>query len=186
MSESSVANAVLWGVQIFLALFFLGAGAPKILGRGIERWTGFTELARPMVIFTGIAEVLGAIGLVLPTATGVLPWLTPIAAIGLGLIVLMASGFHTRARERLEALETALWASIAAMIAIGRWDLVASRIDVRPAVIVLALAVLVPAVIVNLVILLRRPPRNPANVTPRRAPTLDLRAPHALPDRTSR
>jgi hypothetical protein len=57
-------NNVLWGVQIFLALFFLGAGAPKLLGRGLERWTGFSGLARPLVIFIGWAEVLGAAGLV--------------------------------------------------------------------------------------------------------------------------
>ena len=29
------ANLVLWGVQLFLALFFLGAGAPKVSGRGL-------------------------------------------------------------------------------------------------------------------------------------------------------
>ena len=157
MHDSSIANAVLWGVQIFLALFFLGAGAPKILGRGIERWTGFSDLARPQVVFTGIAEVLGAAGLVLPMATGVMPWLTPLAAIGLALIVLMASGFHVRAGERLEAIETGLWASIAATIAIGRWDLVAVRLEMPPSAIVVALAVLVPAAIANVIILVRRP-----------------------------
>jgi hypothetical protein len=45
-----VLDLILWSVQGFLALFFLAAGAPKVLGRGLERWTGFSELARPMVI----------------------------------------------------------------------------------------------------------------------------------------
>src|SRR2546426_8064522 len=124
MSVMSVSNIVLWSVQGFLALVFLAAGAPKLIGRGIERWTGFSELARPMVVFIGITEVLGAAGLVLPMATGILPWLTPLAAVGLAIIVLMAAGFHLRADERLNAIEAALWASIAAVIAIGRWDLV--------------------------------------------------------------
>jgi hypothetical protein len=159
MSDYHLLDRVLWGVQGFLALFFLFAGAPKILGRGIDRWTGFSDLPRTQVVFTGIAEVLGAAGLVLPMATGVMPWLTPLAAMGLALIVLMASGFHLRADERLEALETALWASIASVIAIGRWDLVAEHITRPPALLVGALAVLVPAAIVNVVVLVRRPVR---------------------------
>ena len=151
-------NVVLWSVQGFLALFFLAAGAPKLIGRGMERWTGFSELPRAMVVFIGVTEVLGAAGLVLPMATGVLPWLTPLAAIGLAIIVLMATGFHLRADERINALETGLWASIAVVIAIGRWDLlVASHSYVAPWVLVAAVGVLVPAVIINLVVLFRRP-----------------------------
>jgi uncharacterized membrane protein YphA (DoxX/SURF4 family) len=157
MNAAHVSNLVLWGVQIFLALFFLAAGAPKILGRGMDQWTGFSELPRVQVIFIGITEVLGAVGLVLPMATGVLPWLTPLSAVGLGIIVLMATGFHLRADERLNALETGLWASIAGAIAIGRWDLVASRGDVPSLVLVAALGLLVPAAIVNVVVLLKRP-----------------------------
>ena len=151
-------NVVLWSVQGFLALFFLAAGAPKLIGRGMERWTGFSELPRAMVVFIGVTEVLGAAGLVLPMATGVLPWLTPLAAIGLAIIVLMATGFHLRADERINALETGLWASIAVVIAIGRWDLLAaSHSYIAPWVLVAAVGVLVPAVIINLVVLFRRP-----------------------------
>src|SRR5262249_6464169 len=84
-------NAVIWGVQIFLALFFLGAAFPKLTGRGLERWTGFSKLPRGLVLGIGTAEVLGSMGLVLPMATGILPWLTPLAAIGLAINVLMAS-----------------------------------------------------------------------------------------------
>ena len=150
-------NLVLWSVQVFLALFFLAAGAPKLIGRGLERWTGFSELPRPMVVFIGLTEVLGAAGLVLPMATGIVPWLTPLAAVGVGIIVLMATGFHLRADERVNALETGLWASIAAVIAIGRWDLVPTLTPAAAGGLVLALALLVPAVIINLVVLFRRP-----------------------------
>jgi uncharacterized membrane protein YphA (DoxX/SURF4 family) len=157
MNATNLVNPVLWGVQVFLALFFLAAGAPKILGRGMERWTGFAEMPRTQVIFIGVAEVLGAAGLVLPVATGLLPWLTPLAAVGLAIIVLMATGFHLRADERLNAVETVLWASIAGVIAIGRWGLVASMPGIPPWVLVAAPAVLVPAAIVNVIVLLRRP-----------------------------
>jgi hypothetical protein len=155
MNEMNVLNVALWSVQGFLALFFLAAGAPKLIGRGIDRWTGFSDLPRPQVVFIGLTEVLGAAGLVLPMMTGVLPWLTPLAALGLAIIVLMASGFHQRADERLAALETGLWASIAGVIAIGRWDLVAS-VGVAPWILVAAMSVLVPSVIINLIVLTKR------------------------------
>src|SRR3989454_9038206 len=156
--NGNILNVVLWSVQGFLALFFVAAGAPKLIGRGMERWPGFSELPGAMVVFIGVTEVLGAAGLVLPMATGVLPWLTPLAAIGLAIIVLMATGFHLRADERVNALETGLWASIAAVIAIGRWDLVvAAHAYAPPWVLVLALGLLVPAVILNLIVLFKRP-----------------------------
>ena len=157
MNEMNVLNLVLWSVQGFLALFFLAAGVPKLIGRGLERWTGFSDLARPLVVFIGVTEVLGAPGLVLPMATNILPWMTPLAAVGLAIIVLMAAGFHLRADERLEALETGLWASLAALVAIGRWDLLASRADLPPWVLVAALGLLVPSVILNAIVLLKRP-----------------------------
>jgi hypothetical protein len=150
-------NLILWSVQGFLALFFLAAGLPKISGRGLEKWVGFSDLPRPLVISIGAAELLGAAGLVLPMATGILPWLTPLAAIGLAVNVLMASGFHIRAGEWLNAVETTQWASIAAIIAIGRWDLVATRANIPQWVLIAALGVLVPSAIVIVIILFRRP-----------------------------
>ena len=160
MNGMNTLNVVLWSVQGFLALFFLAAGAPKLIGRGLERWTGFSDVPRPLVVFIGLTEVLGAIGLVLPMVTGVVPWLTPLAAVGLAVIVLMATGFHLRADERINALETGLWASIAAVIALGRWDLVASHTYAPAGGLVAALGLLVPAVIINLVVLFRRPVNN--------------------------
>ena len=158
MDAMNVLNVVLWGVQGFLALFFLAASVPKISGRGIERWTGFSDLPRSQVVFIGFAEVLGAAGLVLPMATGVLPWLPPLAAIGLAINVLMATGFHLRADERLNAVETGLWAGIAAAVAIGRWDLVGSGADVSPWILVAGLGLLVPVAIINVIVLWKRPP----------------------------
>src|SRR5919204_5824404 len=178
MTDISLLNLVLWSVQAFLALFFLAAGAPKLIGRGIERWTGFADLPRAQVVVIGFAEVLGAAGLVLPMLTGVLPWLTPLAAVGLAIIVLLAAGFHLRADERLNALETGLWASIAAVVAIGRWALIAS-VDVPPWVLAAALGLLVPAAIVNVIVLLRRPVRS---ATPRPVPwTGPVQSPQRLP-----
>ena len=153
----NILHIVLWSVQGFLALFFVAAGAPKVIGRGIERWTGFSDLPRALVVLIGVTEVLGAAGLVLPMATGIMPWITPLAAVGLATTVLMAAGFHLRADERLPALETVLWAGIATVVAIGRWDLVASLADFSPSILVTALGLLVPMAIINVIVLWRRP-----------------------------
>jgi outer membrane lipopolysaccharide assembly protein LptE/RlpB len=95
-------------------------------------------------------------------ASGIAPWLTPLAAIGLTTTVLMAAGFHLRANEYLEAVETMLWASVTTTVAIGRWELVVASVHVPPGTIVAALAVLVPAAIVNVAILVARPVRTAA------------------------
>lgn len=47
-----------------------------------------------MVRFIGLSEVLGAIGLILPAALRIKPVLTPIAAIGIAIIMIMATGYH--------------------------------------------------------------------------------------------
>jgi hypothetical protein len=57
----------------------------------------------------------------------------------------MATGFHLRADERLNAVETGLWAGIAAAVAIGRWGLVSSRADGSPWILVVACWYLQPS-----------------------------------------
>ncbi len=157
MYATGILNIVLWSVQGLLALLFLFAGVPKLLGRGLEQWTGFVELPRAEVVLIGLMEVMGAAALVLPMAIGILAWLTPLAALGLAVIVLMATGFHLRGNEYINAIETALWASISVVVAVGRWDLVATRASLPAWVLVGALAVLVPAAIINVIVLLKRP-----------------------------
>jgi hypothetical protein len=94
-------------------------------------------------------------------ATGILPWLTPLAAIGLAINVLMATGFHVRADERLKAVATTLWAAIAGIIAIGRWNLIdQAGLRISPRALVGALAVLLPTMIAIAIIIYRRPAIN--------------------------
>ena len=149
-------HVLLWIAQGLLALFFFAGGAPKVLGRGIDAWVGFCDLPRAEVILIGVTEVLAAAGLVLPEASGTLPWLTPLAAIGLTVIGLMAAGFHARANEWLNILETSLLACIAGVIAIGRWHLITSSTDIPAWTLIVALCLLLPAAIINVTVLLRR------------------------------
>jgi hypothetical protein len=153
----------LWSAQGLLGLFFLAVGLPKVAGKGLDRWSGFDLLPRGLVVLVGVTEVLGAVALVVPMAAGSLTWTTPLAALGLGVTVLMAVGFHLRAQEALEALETALWAGICAVVVVGRWDQLVPDARVgAPWVLVAALGALVPAVVVNLGVLARRPVRTGA------------------------
>jgi len=143
----------------FSGLLFSRAAFPKLTGRGLDRWTGFSSLPRGLVLGIGIGEVLGSVGIVLPMATGILPWLTPLAAMGLAINVLMATGFHVREDERLKATATTLWAAIAGIIAIGRWNLIAQAAKViSPRALVASLAVLLPAVIIIVTIVYLHPP----------------------------
>ena len=52
---NTTSHVVLWIAQGFLALFFLAGGAPKVLGRGLDDWTGFSDLPRAQVILVGVA-----------------------------------------------------------------------------------------------------------------------------------
>jgi hypothetical protein len=73
----------------------------------------------------------------------------------------MASGFHVRAAEWLPAVETALWAAVAGSVAIGRWAGIASGPPLPSETLTVAIAVLVPSIIVNLALLARRPVAPP-------------------------
>ena len=84
-------NIALWIVQALLAALFLFAGGMKLV-TPIEEMT--REIAMPgwFLRFIGVAEVLGALGLILPWLTGIRPGLTPLAAAGLSIIMVGAVG----------------------------------------------------------------------------------------------
>ena len=92
-----------WIVAGLLALAFLFSGAVKLV-RSREQVIGMgmrfaEDFSSPVVKLIGAAEVLGAIGLVLPPLTGIAPVLAPIAAIGLGIIMIGAVVVHVRRSE---------------------------------------------------------------------------------------
>ncbi len=121
-------NIALWIVQILLALVFLMAGILKttqtkkaLLERGLDWVEDFSTGA---VRTIGVLELLGAIGLILPALTGILPWLTPLAATGLMLTMIGAAIVHIRRKEYQGIIFNAVLFLMAAFVAYGRFVLV--------------------------------------------------------------
>jgi hypothetical protein len=108
-----------------------------------------------------VFEILAATALVVPLLVDRYEWTAPLAAIGIAAVSLMASGFHVRAGEGLPAVETALWASLAGAIAVARWNETSTAPSFPEELLLPALPVLVLAIVLNLVVLARRPAEPP-------------------------
>jgi putative oxidoreductase len=93
-------NIALWVVQGLLALLFLMSGSIKAftpLATMRKKMTWANDFPAAFVRFLGLAELLGAIGLIAPAVTGIQSWLTLAAA--LGLVMVSASVFHASRRK---------------------------------------------------------------------------------------
>lgn len=95
-------NIALWVVQGLLALVFLMSGSMKAftpLATMRKKMTWANDFPAAFVRFLGVAELLGAIGLIAPAITGIQSWLTVAAAIGFVVVMVSAFVFHTSRRE---------------------------------------------------------------------------------------
>ena len=94
-------NVFLWILQIVLAAMFAMAGVMKATQRQnklVEKLPWVEDYSPSTVRFIGVMELLGAIGLILPAATGIAVILTPLAATGIAVIMLLAMNTHRRRR----------------------------------------------------------------------------------------
>jgi len=110
----------LWIVQGLLALVFLFAGGMKLV-LPLEQLTGPVPLPGLFVRFLGVAEVLGALGLILPGLLGIRPGLTPLAAVGLVIIMIGATVVTLVSGVIPAALISLVVGLLAAVVAYGRW-----------------------------------------------------------------
>jgi len=119
-------NTALWVIQILLAGMYGLAGTMKAFqpSRAKQTLPWAKERSDGFVRFIGASELLGALGLLLPAATGTLPWLTPLAAAGLTLIQLLAIlTEHLPKREYKVLPVNILLLALSILILAGRWAL---------------------------------------------------------------
>jgi putative oxidoreductase len=123
MTANKNLNIALWVLQVLLAAVFLMAGLTKLTSpmaqlSSMMAWT--TSVPELMVRFIALAEVLGAIGLLLPSLTKIQPSLTPIAALGLSAVMALAVLFHITRGEFGMMLPSLILGALSAFVAWGR------------------------------------------------------------------
>lgn len=124
MTEQKKSKALhigLWIAQGLLAAAFGMAGFMKLI-MPIDQLTAMSfvsEYSAGMVRFIGITEVLAAIGLILPAALRIWPILTPLAASGLSIVMILATQYHISHNE--PTAPTLIFFAITVFIAWGRF-----------------------------------------------------------------
>lgn len=119
-------NIALWVTQIMLAVIFLASGTMKSVQskeRLIESGqTGVAPFPLPVIRVVAALEILAAIGLIVPWLTGIASILTPLAAIGLALIMVGAAISHWSLREYKQVFGVNLVILLACLfVALGRF-----------------------------------------------------------------
>lgn len=121
-------NVGLWVLQVLLALFFgLASSVPKLFLPADMLPPLPIPLPSALIIFIGIAEMAGALGLVLPGLLKIQTWLTPLAAAGLGLVALGGMGYQLASGEAGNAVFAVVFAALCMFVAYGRWQLAPHR-----------------------------------------------------------
>lgn len=123
----------LWAAQVLLAVAYLMAGFMKLTqpidALAAMNMTWAASLPELFVRFVGLMEVLGALGLVLPAATRILPFLTPLAALGLSIVQVGAIVLHAARGETAMTLPiNAVLLALSLFILWGR----ARKAPIRP------------------------------------------------------
>lgn len=119
-------NIALWIAQGLLAAMYLMAGQMKAFqtAKAKEQLPWAKNRSDAFVRFVGTSELLGALGLILPLVTGILPWLTVLAAIGLMTIQLLAIFTEHLPKKEYNVIPVnVVLLALAAFIALGRWSL---------------------------------------------------------------
>jgi uncharacterized membrane protein YphA (DoxX/SURF4 family) len=119
-------SLLLWILQILLAIMFLAAGAMKAFQpyETMARRMPWVEDYSPGTVRTiGALEILGGLGLVLPAVFGILVVLTPLASIGLAVIMVLATIHHLRRRETGQMVFTIVLLLLLLFVAWGRFSL---------------------------------------------------------------
>lgn len=117
-------NVALWIVAAVLAVMFAMAGVMKSTqpkDKLAEKLPWVEDVSTGTLRMVGAAELLGALGLILPAWTGIAPILTPIAAVGLAVIMVLAIIIHARRKEPSAIVVNLVLLAAAVFVAWGRF-----------------------------------------------------------------
>lgn len=118
-------NSVLWVLQWLFGVYFIAIGVMHfIVPEGLPgpmEW--MYDLSDTMHVVVGIAEILGGIGLIVPSLTRIQPQLTVYAAAGLILVMIGAVVFHIDRGENASVATNVIIGAVLAFVAYGRWKL---------------------------------------------------------------
>jgi uncharacterized membrane protein YphA (DoxX/SURF4 family) len=117
-------NAALWIGQGVLAVIFAVSGTLKST-QSKERMiatgqTGVRDVPLPLVRLIAACELTAVVGLIAPRATGIAPVLTPIAALGLAVVMIGAAVAHSRLHEPRNVATNAAILALCLFVAVGR------------------------------------------------------------------
>jgi putative oxidoreductase len=115
-------NVVLWILQGLLAAMFLFHGWIMLFPPAELVAIMNAQFAPWFRLFIGVTESLGAIGLLLPGLTRIVPGLTSWAGVGLMIVAISASGLHTFRGETASAITTAVLFLLLAFVSYMRWN----------------------------------------------------------------
>ena len=121
-------NIALWIAQVLLLGVFGMAGVMKtfMIAKAKETLPWAKGRSDAFVRFVGISELLGALGMFLPMLTGILPWLTVLAAVGMAIIQVLAIFTVHLPRKEYNVLPfNVVLLALAIFVAWGRWGLFA-------------------------------------------------------------
>ncbi len=121
--SAKVFNVILWVAQVLLAAMFLMAGFTKVATHIDQLAVGMpwvTEVPSGLIKFIGVSELLGGLGLLLPSVLRIMPQLTVTAARALALVMILALAFHVSRGEYSAIVTNIVLASVSLFISWGR------------------------------------------------------------------
>ena len=115
-------NVLLWVLQILLAVAFFAHGWLLLFPPASMVELMNSTIGPSFRIFIGVAEVLAAVGLTLPGITRTLPWLVPLAAAGVMIVMISATVFHIMRGDPVSsAITTVILLVLATFVTYMRW-----------------------------------------------------------------
>ena len=117
-------NTALWIAQAILAAVFFYSGMNKsifsekqLIAKG---QTGVVNLPLAFIRFIGVTEIAGAVGIIVPWLLNIAPILTPVSAIGFGVVMIPAAFIHARLREPKNVATNVILFALSVFVVWGR------------------------------------------------------------------